>query len=349
LADSSTFAAAAAEVLPSTENPSVHIPPAPGNLSGADLLRLMMGEEPVEESQRTGWDQLLGRIAESYAVPAPDPRQPEIISQVDAAIGQQMRAVLHHPAFQALESNWRALEFLVRRVETCTNLKISLLDLPRQELLSEAGIATLRRALAEDARAIIALMYYFSADEESLLLRFAALARSGRAPILTGLAPEIVGLDGVFGELRRASDARWIGFALPRFLLRLPYGRDTQEIDAVPFEEMPSPPEHQCYLWGHPAAACACLLGQTFSRYGWALRPGAINTIGDLPVHVYHADGETQLKPCAEILLTDEAAGLLLNRGFIPLVSAKGSDEVRIPIFQSVADPSAPLAGRWTR
>ena len=79
------------------------------------------------------------------------------------------------------------------------------------------------------------------------------------------------------------------------------------------------------------------------------MRPGSFDTIEGLPLHVYKDDGESVLKPCAEVLLTEEAAALLLERGFMPLVSIKGSDRVRLLRFQSAADPLAPLAGRWTK
>jgi type VI secretion system protein ImpC len=62
---------------------------------------------------------------------------------------------------------------------------------------------------------------------------------------------------------------------------------------------------------------------------------------------VFKHDGESQVKPCAEVLLTDEVAEMLLDGGFMPLLSMKNGDRVRVMRFQSVADPVAPLAGRW--
>ncbi|HKE21582.1 MAG TPA: type VI secretion system contractile sheath large subunit [Bryobacteraceae bacterium] len=353
LSDPATFAAAAAEMAPPTAAPSptplAGPPPDLAGLSGADILNLMMGEAPAREKSpdRCEWDQLLHDMVAQYAQPRPDPRQPELIAQADAAITGFMRVVLHHPLFQSLESNWRALDFLVRRLETGEDLKMAIVDMPHAEAVSEAGLAHLRRALAAEARAVIAALYYFSPAEEPALLRLAALARSGGAPLIGGLAPDVVGLTGVFSELRRSPDARWMGLALPRFLLRLPYGRDTSEADTFDFEEMPVPAAHERYLWGNPAAACACLLGEAFTRQGWAMLPGAIDIIEGLPLHVYQEDGESVLKPCAEVHLTEESATLLLERGFMPLVSIKGADRVRLLRFQSVADPLAPLAGRW--
>jgi type VI secretion system protein ImpC len=156
-----------------------------------------------------------------------------------------------------------------------------------------------------------------------------------------------VGLGEAFRAVRGSAAARWIGLALPRFLLRLPYGKETDSTETFAFEEMPSPPEHERYLWGHPALACAYLLGEAFTRAGWQMRPGMVADIDGLPLHVYRDGPEKQLKPCAEVLLTEDAAELLLERGFMPLISFRGTDRVRVFRFQSIASPLAALAGRW--
>jgi type VI secretion system protein ImpC len=77
------------------------------------------------------------------------------------------------------------------------------------------------------------------------------------------------------------------------------------------------------------------------------MRPGTMMEIGGLPLHVYGKDDESELKPCAEVLLTDDAAERLLEDGLVPLVSFKNRDSVRVIRFQSIADPPQRLAGRW--
>jgi type VI secretion system protein ImpC len=144
------------------------------------------------------------------------------------------------------------------------------------------------------------------------------------------------------------TQANWLGLALPRFLLRLPYGKQTESTETFAFEEFLAAPRHEDYLWGNPALACAYLLGEAFSESGWNLRPGEINEINGLPAHVYRADGESVLKPCAEALLTEDAAEAILDQGLMPLLSMKGSDSVRSVRFQSIAEPAAPFAGRWS-
>jgi type VI secretion system protein ImpC len=354
LADRSTFAAAAAQIAPPAAA-------APASVSGSDLLRMMMGEEAqpaAAEPQRaqSDWDRMLREMVAPYAEANPDPRQPELIAQTDAAISGQMRAILHARRFQALEAAWRGLFFLVRRLETGEDLKVYILDMPQAEVVTGPGVAELRRLVVDEADrtpgakpwAAIAGLYAFGAAEEAALMAIGEVARAARAPFLSGLAPDVVGLTRAFAALRHSPVARWIGLALPRFLLRLPYGAATDSTETFQFEEMPSPPKHECYLWANPAIACAYLLGEAFALDGWKMRPGAARDIDGLPLHVYQRDGESAIKPCAEVLLTEDSVELLVECGFMPLVSFKESDRVRLARFQSVAQPNAPLAGRWS-
>jgi len=77
------------------------------------------------------------------------------------------------------------------------------------------------------------------------------------------------------------------------------------------------------------------------------MRPGSVSGIDDLPLHVYEHNGESELKPCAEALLTDEAIEQIMEAGLMPLASYKGKDMARLVRFQSIAGPVRALAGRW--
>ena len=230
--------------------------------SGADLLSLMMGDQPAAAapSNRSAWDAMLHEIVAPYAEPKPDPRRPEWIAQTDKAITGEMRGVLHYPAFQELEAAWRGLYFLARRLETGENLKIYVWDMPQAELIAPEGLATLRRVLVEETVgtagappwAVIAGLYSFGPEHAAALAPIAAIARTAGAPLIAGVAPDVVGLTRAFDTLRHSPDARWIGLAMPRFLLRLPYGEKTDSCERFAFEEMPLPPEHERYPLGQP-------------------------------------------------------------------------------------------------
>ena len=55
--------------------------------------------------------------------------------------------------------------------------------------------------------------------------------------------------DRAWGALRKLPEAIYLGLALPGFLLRLPYGADTDPIEYLEFEEMPKVPDHNHYLF----------------------------------------------------------------------------------------------------
>src|SRR5258708_4637487 len=235
----------------------------------------------------------LQAIVAPHIVPRPDPKQGEMLQQVDAAIAAQMRALLHEPHFQALEAAWRALFFLVRHAETNDRLKIYILNLPQKTLLEDllpaADLRTtaIYRVLVQETVAtpgaqtwaLIAGNYTFDASNQDieLLGRIALLASAGGSPMiaragsaLLGDGPEMAG----WKELQTIGEASYIGLALPGFLLRLPYGKETSPTERIVFEEMPGEPKHREYLWGNPAVACAALIAEAFSASGWDMRPG---------------------------------------------------------------------------
>jgi type VI secretion system protein ImpC len=211
---------------------------------------------------------------------------------------------------------------------------------------------------------VLAGLYTFggAGSDTELLARIGSLAQLLGAPFLAAAAPSVVGMvsfesdpdaidvrapDATWLALRRHPAARWVGVALPRFLLRLPYDPDEEPVEQLALSEMSSPPSHPEYLWGNPALVCALLLGAAFTQAGWELRPGQVAEVDDLPLHLYRHYGTTATKPCAEALLSDRSAALLLDSGLMPLLSQKDGAAVRVARFQSVAEPIAALAGSW--
>jgi len=324
------------------------------------------------------------RMTEPHLVAAADPRQAEAIALIDRATSVQMRALLHTPDFQALEAAWRAVFLLVRRIETSSQLKLYLIDISKPELANDLASAPDLRAtgayrlLVEksvgtpgaEPWAVIAGNYTFGAGREDaeLLARLAKVATAAGAALVAGASPRVLGLESfattpeardwrglhnadaaeVWTALRALPEAKSVGLALPRFLLRLPYGRETAPVEAFDFEEMPDGPSHEDYLWGNPAFACALLLAQSFAEYGWEMGSNLISEIDGLPLHAYEYNGESGLQPCAEALMTEDLAERILENGLMPLASLKGRDAVRLVRFQSVAEPLSRLIGRWS-
>lgn len=399
LKDPSTFAALAKEFQKKDKAPESSTLPGrmeeslkeiSGQTTGDlfdQVLEETQGKEPVPESSRvpSEWDNFLKQIVTPYLVPDIEPQQAEMLAAVDAATGELMRSILHHPDFQAMEAGWRGVHFLVSRLETGAGLELYLFDIAKAELAADLmGAEDLRstgtyRLLVEqtvetrggEPWAALAGNYTFDETREDaeLLGRLARIARQAGAPFISAAHPHALGCESLaetpdpdhwrrpvevdgsqaWEALRKLPEATYLGLALPRFLLRLPYGADTEPTEEFAFEEMDPEPYHDHYLWGNPSFACVCLLAQAFSHYGWDLRPGAIQYIEGLPLHIYKEHGEARVKPCAEVALTERAVEIILDKGLMALPSFRNQDRVRLARFQSLADPPTNLAGRWGR
>ncbi len=111
------------------------------------------------------------------------------------------------------------------------------------------------------------------------------------------------------------------------------------------FEEFDGLPEHDNYLWANGCFAAGQLLAESFAAYRWDMGRALKQDIEGLPVHVYKDGTETVYKPCGEVLLNDSAMQKLMDFGFMPLVTYKNSDRVKLARFHSIADTA--LKGMW--
>ncbi|MFZ1830052.1 MAG: type VI secretion system contractile sheath large subunit, partial [Candidatus Competibacteraceae bacterium] len=145
--------------------------------------------------------------------------------------------------------------------------------------------------------------------------------------------------------LRQCMIAPWLGLALPRVLLRLPYGRKTDPVEQLEFEEMPMGRDPGAYLWGNPAFVCARLMTAAFVENGEAFSPGDVLELEGWPAHVYEEAGERVLQPATEVLLSEKAMQAILARGLMPLLGHRQRNAVRLARFQSLAEPATALAG----
>jgi len=131
--------------------------------------------------------------------------------------------------------------------------------------------------------AVVGANYTFddSVEDVMLLGSLGGIAAAAGAPILAAADPRVLGAESLaktplpenwrpiesqraqaWEILRNFPEARYLGLALPRFLLRLPYGKETEAAEQFAFEEFEGAPVHEHYLWGNPALACVCLLAQ---------------------------------------------------------------------------------------
>lgn len=353
------------------------------------ILDRMIGETPQRPAREPGTtgrsdlDEFVNAIVKPHLVAREDPDKDKLKAALDEIISLIMAEVLHNPAFQAVELAWRGIRFLVSRVETDEMLSIHLLDISKEELAADLlkddnlMFTDIYKLFVEEVVsipggtpwAVLIGNYTFGYDDVAVLGRMGKIAALAGAPLLSHAEAYLIGCESLYktphpaawkyapdpqaealwDALRHLPEASSIGLAIPRFLLRLPYGKDSDPVDVFDFEEMTDGLEHDNYLWGNPAFMCAYLLAEAFSREGWSMTPGSVHDIEGLPLSINRIDGESRLKPCAEVLLTDEAIDTILDKGIMPIATIKDTDVARLVRFQSLADPPAGLAGRWEK
>jgi type VI secretion system protein ImpC len=288
------------------------------------------------------------------------------IAQIDHLLSIQVNEILHHESFQKLEASWRGLKYMLDQSETNDKLKIKVLNVSKRELLKDLQRApefdqsALFKKVYEEEFGVFggapfaALIgdYQFGKgpEEIELLERISQTAAGAHAPFLSGASPEFFNLESyatldaprdlskVFDSteyakwksFRASEDSRYVGLTAPRMLLRLPYGKNTKQIDAFQYEEDVDGTEHNKYLWGNSAYALGTRLTNAFALYGWCAAIRGVEGGGlveGLPVHNFYTDqGDLAMKCPTEVQITDRREKEMADQGFIPLVHSKNND-----------------------
>ena len=165
----------------------------------------------------------------------------------------------------------------MRRCPDEEQIKYLVLDATLNEVV--ADLAGLHRLLRDQPPDLIVGNFTFGVSRANLGARglLAKLCAALPATFLAAAHPQLVGNDS-FGthadpddwkfaapvEVREAWDklrttlkAAHLGLALPRFLLRQPYGKTGDPVETLPFEELTGEPAHESFLWGHSTVLCA--------------------------------------------------------------------------------------------
>nr|WP_299964459.1 type VI secretion system contractile sheath large subunit [uncultured Roseobacter sp.] len=316
-------------------------------------------------------EDLIGRIVGPHVQAATDPDQPAMLAAVDAAISGTMRAILHHPDFQAVEATWRSLELLARRIRTGPAVDIVLYDVSAEEwaadLASDEDLSQtgLFQMLAEEPRldegqgALSAVFGLYTLEETpphaDLMARMAKVSAWMNAPFLAAISDSFLAtpkherhplVAKSWDALRELPQAQYAALAAPGFLLRLPYGARTEPVDAFDFEEFTLREGLKGMLWANPVVLSAVLMCETVNQKGKTMKLGDVMSLGDMPMHVItDPHGDQVALPVTTRLLNTTTMAQVVARGYIPLVSIKGRNEVRQGSFQGLG--AGMLAGPW--
>ena len=378
LQDPATFPKAAAAVRSLAGDPNLGATPSQRSSASSVVPRgriesfadLIAAQAPARQEPEL--KTLLRDVVGAHVVPEMA-GQAELLGAVDQSLSELMRRLLHHPDFQALEGLWRSLSFLAHRLELDGELEVVLYDLNAQEFaadlaatdaLEETGLYRwLVEAPAEDANKgplsllVTNFMFELIPPHAELLARAAQIAAAAGAPLIASIdcaclkqqdADELHPLiKQSWAALRQLPHAAYLALTTPRFMLRWPYGKKTDPLDAFDFEEFTPKSGLKGMLWGNSAFLAGLVLGQTFLNDGLAgMQPGSVLTVGDLPFYYYtDADGDQIALPCSERLVNMRLAQSLTAQGFIPILAMQGRAEVRVGGLHALG--GGPLAGPW--
>ncbi len=288
----------------------------------------------------------------------------EMIARIDEKLSAQVDAILHNEDYKKLESAWRSLKFLVDRTDFRENIKIEVMNVSKQDLLDDFEDAPevpksglYRRVYTAEYGqfggqpygAIIGNYEFGPGPQDVKLLQYnAAVAAMAHAPFLSAAGKDFFGIDSwdklpnlkdlhsifempqytKWRSFRESEDARNVGLTLPRFLLRLPYGPDTEPAKSFNYKENVSDGNDD-FCWGNTAFAFASRLTDSFAKYRWCaniIGPQGGGAVEDLPLYQFEAMGAIQTKIPTEVLISERREYELAEEGFIALTMRKGSD-----------------------
>jgi type VI secretion system protein ImpC len=243
-----------------------------------------------------------------------------MIAEIDRKLAAQVNVIIHHADFQAMESAWRGLHYLVNNTETDEMLKIRVLNISKKELAKNLKSF---KGVLWDQSPIFKMVYeqefgqlggepfgclvgdyYFNhtAPDVELLGAMAQIAAAAHAPFIAAAAPQTMQMDS-WGELanprdltkifqtpeyaawrsmRESDDSKYVGLAMPRFLARMPYGAKTNPVEEFEFEEDTAAADSSKYAWANSAYAMAVNINRAFKLYGWCSRIRGVESGGSV-------------------------------------------------------------------
>lgn len=204
-------------------------------------------------------------------------------------------------------------------------------------------------------------------DDISMLRSISQVAAAAFCPFITGVHPAFFGLDDFttlehrldhaktleqteylkWRALRDSEDARFIGLALPRVLMRLPYADDGTRLDGFQFREDVTGPDASKFLWGNATFALGGVLLRAYAQAGWLADIRGVQRgvdggglVTSLPVHHFGTDCRgVAVKSSTDVIISDRLEKELADLGFIPLADCADTEFSAFYSNQSIQRP----------
>jgi len=231
------------------------------------------------------------------------------IAALDALIGEQLDAILHHPRLRRLEGSWRGLAWLTADLDPAGRAKVKVLNIPWAELCRD-----LERAVEFDQSQLFRKVYEEEfgtpggepygllivdhevrhrpvpgapTDDVTALMQLAGVAAAAFAPTVLGASPALLQVEE-FADLAMSTDisdpfrgpefARWRSLSSRedmRFIgVTLPrvLARPPWEDDpprADGFRYAEYAPSSDCRVWMNAGYSFAAVVTRAFLNHAW--------------------------------------------------------------------------------
>jgi len=287
-------------------------------------------------------DSFLSVLLSTIIINDAKPEHKSLMVFIDAAIEELMKSILHSKEFQALESVWRSVRDVIFNEEYDeANQCFYIVNTSRDELnRAVAGdtdfLSTLSHHIKNtDVECYDVLIgnYQFSVKEEDITtLNFlASIAETLKCQFVSSADNSLInaGTDSLWQQFKQTPQASHVALSYPQVLLRIPYGKKHDEVDAFSFEEFSQAHQHNKLLWGNSAFACGRLLIRQY--YSQENGQGTLDTnITELPAFVYMEDDENKLQACGEFLLSEQELISIQKQGVMVFVSYRNKNCIRL-------------------
>ncbi|HEX2961509.1 MAG TPA: type VI secretion system contractile sheath large subunit [Ignavibacteriales bacterium] len=168
----------------------------------------------LDESKKNAVAEFIGKVGkESQVFKITGTLIDSYVADLDTVLSAQMDEIIHNEEFQALESTWRGLWFLVQNTEFSKPVKIELLDVTKEELYDDLNEASMGEGYEKDSglwhhiywgaydkvgghsySAIIGdLSINNSAQDIALLQHLSVLGEAAQIPVVANASHEFFG------------------------------------------------------------------------------------------------------------------------------------------------------------
>lgn len=329
---------------------------------GANLLDSLIGNTQRHTGTEFSVEALIRETIAPYVEQKADPRVAEYIAAVESAAADVLRSVMHASEFRDIESHWRSIDLLNRRLDSDQACQLQLMDVGLTELIGEASAFahspedSILYQLIVAAHSVPGAQHYdlivcgdpLDAQPETpaLLNLLSVIAKACGAILFTGLDCAALGVDRAdqLNEQRtniaeistiqrlQKSIAGSTVVCAPRYMVRMPYGRKTRPIESIQFEELPEFKSDDGYLWGNSVYLAVMALALRFEQSG-SLQQAVqgVATVDNLPIHVTtDEEGDERVVPTTEAYLTERIVNDLYDAGIVTVQSVKHSNSIII-------------------